>query len=402
MQDWISCVGGTGQDAMTSHIIVAAALAVWYPSLVKPKLAMLAVHPLMKLVMAMNEKYSSTAAEILAEGMERTWKACIGSEIPRLIGDIFFQIECVSGASANASMKKSSLSVKIHETLAGILLPSLAMADILGFLNVIESQVWSTASDSPVHVVSVMTLIRVARGSPRNLVQYLDKVVTFILQTMDPGNSVMRRSCMKSSMAALKEIVRIFPMVALNESLTRLAIGDAIGEINNTSIHVYDMQSITKIKILDASGPPGLPSLLGGSSEMAVNTAISALSFSPDGEGLLAFSENGLMIRWWSLGSVWWEKLSRNLVPVQCTKLIFVPPWEGFSPNSSRISIMAPALSKDGQSASKASSKASTEMDRLKLLLHNLDLSYRLEWVGERNVKLTQHGRELGVFQLQV
>lgn len=176
MQDWISCVGGTGQDAMTSHIIVAAALAVWYPSLVKPKLAMLAVHPLMKLVMAMNEKYSSTAAEILAEGMERTWKACIGSEIPRLIGDIFFQIECVSGASANASMKKSSLSVKIHETLAGILLPSLAMADILGFLNVIESQVWSTASDSPVHVVSVMTLIRVARGSPRNLVQYLDKV----------------------------------------------------------------------------------------------------------------------------------------------------------------------------------------------------------------------------------
>lgn len=207
---------------------------------------------------------------------------------------------------------------------------------------------------------------------------------------------------MKSSMAALKEIVRIFPMVALNESLTRLAIGDAIGEINNTSIHVYDMQSITKIKILDASGPPGLPSLLGGSSEMAVNTAISALSFSPDGEGLLAFSENGLMIRWWSLGSVWWEKLSRNLVPVQCTKLIFVPPWEGFSPNSSRISIMAPALSKDGQSASKASSKASTEMDRLKLLLHNLDLSYRLEWVGERNVKLTQHGRELGIFQLQV
>lgn len=47
------------------------------------------------------------------------------------------------------------------------------------------------------------------------------------------------------------------------------------------------------------------------------------------------------MIRWWSLGSVWWEKLSRSLVPVQCTKLIFVPPWEGFSPNTARSSIMA-------------------------------------------------------------
>ncbi|XP_059662273.1 uncharacterized protein LOC132308262 isoform X2 [Cornus florida] len=176
VQDWISCVGGTSQDAMTSHIIVAAALAIWYPSLVKPSLAMLAVHPLMKLVMAMNEKYSSTAAELLAEGMESTWKACIGSEIPRLIGDIFFQIECVSGASANSAAQSPAVPLNILETLVGILLPSLAMADILGFLNVIESQIWSTASDSPVHVVALMTLIRVVRGSPRNLAQYIDKI----------------------------------------------------------------------------------------------------------------------------------------------------------------------------------------------------------------------------------
>lgn len=55
------------------------------------------------------------------------------------------------------------------------------------------------------------------------------------------------------------------------------------------------------------------------------------------------------MIRWWSLGSVWWEKLSRNLVPVQCTKLIFVPPWEGFSPNSTRSSVMANVLGNERQ-----------------------------------------------------
>jgi len=55
------------------------------------------------------------------------------------------------------------------------------------------------------------------------------------------------------------------------------------------------------------------------------------------------------MIRWWSLGSFWYEKLSRNFVPVQCTKLIFVPPWEGFSPNSSRSSIMASILDTEKQ-----------------------------------------------------
>ncbi|XVF10514.1 hypothetical protein REPUB_Repub07fG0189500 [Reevesia pubescens] len=176
MQDWISCVGGTSQDAMTSHIIVAAALVIWYPSLVKPSLATLVVQPLVKLVVAMNEKYSSTVAELLAEGMESTWKACIGSEIPRLIGDIFFQIECVSGPSANSSGGNPAVPASIRKTLVETFLPSLAMADIVGFLTVIESQIWSTASDSPVHLVSLMTLIRVVRGSPRNLVHYLDKV----------------------------------------------------------------------------------------------------------------------------------------------------------------------------------------------------------------------------------
>lgn len=175
-QDWISCVEGTSQDAMTSHIIVAAALAVWYPSLVKPNLAMLAVHPLMKLVMAMNEKYSSTAAEILAEGMENTWKACIASEIPHLIGDIYFQIECLSGTSSNSRPHNAVPSLNIRETLIGVLLPSLAMADIPGFLHVVERQIWSTAFDSPIHVVSLIVLTRIVRGSPRNLAQYLDKV----------------------------------------------------------------------------------------------------------------------------------------------------------------------------------------------------------------------------------
>lgn len=201
-------------------------------------------------------------------------------------------------------------------------------------------------------------------------------------------------------MTALKELVRVFPMVALNETSTRLAIGDAIGEVNNASIRVYDMQSMAKIKVLDASGPPGLPSLLSGTSEVGTMTSISALSFSPEGEGLIAFSEHGLMIRWWSLGSAWWEKLSRNLVPVQCTKLIFVPPWEGFSPSSTRSSIMAGALGFDKQGNTKENTGVSSEADWLKLLILNLDLSYQLAWVGERKVLLTRHGHDLGTFQV--
>lgn len=58
---------------------------------------------------------------------------------------------------------------------------------------------------------------------------------------MDPANSAMRRICLQSSMATLKEIVRVYPMVTLNDSSTRLAVGDAFGELNKASIRVYDM-----------------------------------------------------------------------------------------------------------------------------------------------------------------
>uniref|UniRef100_A0A804R5L7 Transducin/WD40 repeat-like superfamily protein n=1 Tax=Zea mays TaxID=4577 RepID=A0A804R5L7_MAIZE len=343
-QEWLSWIGGTSQDAVASNIIVAAALVVWYPSVVKAKLSSLVVSQLIKLVMSMNDRYSSTAAELLAEGMENTWKACLGAEITHFMSDILFQIECLSTAPSSNAINKTAVAITMREALVGTLLPSLAMADVTGFFGVIESQIWATSSDSPVHVASIKTIIRVVRGAPKSLVPYLDKAINYILHTMDPSNLIMRKACIISSMMALREMARVFPMVALNESMTKLAVGDAIGEIYDGTIRVYDIESVTKIRILDASGPPGLPSLLAGSSNRTTTILISVLSFSPDGEGLVAFSENGLMIRWWSLGSAWWERLSRSLTPIQCTKLIYVPPWEGFSPNSARLSIISSIL----------------------------------------------------------
>ncbi|KAJ3686222.1 hypothetical protein LUZ61_015386 [Rhynchospora tenuis] len=398
-QDWVSWINATTQDSMASNIIVAAALVVWYPSIVKDTVPSIVVNHLIKLLMSMNDRYSPTAAELLAEGMDQVWKNCLGQEMTQFIGDVLFQIECLSGT--HGGNKNAAQSVTMREALIGILLPSLAMADVEGFLSVIEGQIWGTASDSPVHLVSLKTIIRVVRGSPKLLAPYLVKVVSYVLHTMDPTNLVMRKACVATSVISLREIARAFPMVSLNESMTRLAVGDAIGDVSKTSIGVYDMESVTKIRILDASAPPGLPVLLEGTSNTKVGTAISALSFSPDGEGLVAFSENGLMIRWWSLGSAWWERLStRSLVPVQCTKLIFIPPWESFSPNSSRLSIMNSILGHDKRANQEAKACELSEADHMRLLIHNLDLSYRLQWVGVRAVKLTRHGQDLGTFQL--
>ncbi|AQL03668.1 Transducin/WD40 repeat-like superfamily protein [Zea mays] len=237
-QEWLSWIGGTSQDAVASNIIVAAALVVWYPSVVKAKLSSLVVSQLIKLVMSMNDRYSSTAAELLAEGMENTWKACLGAEITHFMSDILFQIECLSTAPSSNAINKTAVAITMREALVGTLLPSLAMAD----------------------------------------------AINYILHTMDPSNLIMRKACIISSMMALREMARVFPMVALNESMTKLAVGDAIGEIYDGTIRVYDIESVTKIRILDASGPPGLPSLLAGSSNRTTTILISVLSFSPDGE----------------------------------------------------------------------------------------------------------------------
>jgi WD repeat-containing protein 7 len=175
-QEWLSWIGGTSQDAVASNIIVAAALVVWYPSIVKAKLASLVVSQLIKLVMSMNDRYSSTAAELLAEGMECTWKACLGTDITHFMSDVLFQVECLSTANSSSAIYKTAVAVTMREALVSTLLPSLAIADVAGFFGVIESQIWATSSDSPVHVASLKTLIRVVRGAPKALAPYLDKV----------------------------------------------------------------------------------------------------------------------------------------------------------------------------------------------------------------------------------
>lgn len=67
---------------------------------------------------------------------------------------------------------------------------------------------------------------------------------------------------------------------------------------------------------MDASGPPGLPSLLLRAPEMSVTTVISALSFSPDGEvylmslfalmpeiTVLVLVTNAVVVSWYFLKS---------------------------------------------------------------------------------------------------
>ncbi|TVU09564.1 hypothetical protein EJB05_43047, partial [Eragrostis curvula] len=50
----------------------------------------------------MIDRYSSTAAELLAEGIEITWKACLGT-------DVLFQVECLITATSSSAIHKTAI-----------------------------------------------------------------------------------------------------------------------------------------------------------------------------------------------------------------------------------------------------------------------------------------------------
>lgn len=187
-ENWTATIGGTTQDARAERIIVSAALALWYPSLVQPEVAPTVAPMLLNLVRATHDRHSATAADVLAEGMESTWQMWIGAEIPQLIADVFFLIECLSGVGAprptsgqplravpSATMAPA-VAMAIRESLTGNLLTSLALADVPAFLDVVKNQLATFAPNSSVHLVGLMALIRLVRSHPKALIFYLDQV----------------------------------------------------------------------------------------------------------------------------------------------------------------------------------------------------------------------------------
>lgn len=71
------------------------------------------------------------------------------------------------------------------------------------------------------------------------------QVTSLILQTLEAANYSLRKQCIQSAMAAVREMVRVFPMVALypgsSTSNPKLAVGDPVGDVRTVAIHVYDL-----------------------------------------------------------------------------------------------------------------------------------------------------------------
>jgi hypothetical protein len=49
------------------------------------------------------------------------------------------------------------------------------------------------------------------------------------------------KHCHETAMAAVKEMVRVYPMVALHQASGKLGVGDVAGDVHSLAIHVYDI-----------------------------------------------------------------------------------------------------------------------------------------------------------------
>ncbi|XP_024521936.1 uncharacterized protein LOC9643384 isoform X1 [Selaginella moellendorffii] len=385
-ETWLGLTGGSDQDGRACRIIMCGALAIWHKSLVRHDLSSSTAPLLLKLVRT-SDRHSATAAEVLCAGMASTWQPLIQSEeVSQLTSDVLFLIQCIGGDGDHGG----HIATTEHHR---ALLSALALADMPAFLIALE-RVASTKSSSSV-LLGLTSLVQVIRTSPSTVIACLGRIVSLAVRLLDPADSLQRRHNFPIIMEVIKEMSQAFPMVALYHPVAqsaagKLAVGDPVGDIRSLRIHVYDLYSASIMKVLDASGPPGHPALSPSARSSTRTLGITALSFSNDGEGLVAFSHQGLILRWWSVGAAWWDKLSRSTVPVQCTKLVLLPPSPGFSPKSSSTSIIG----------NLSGSKNVEEVEEESESEETIDLSFRLHWKSDRIVILSRGNHQVGVFQL--
>lgn len=72
-----------------------------------------------------------------------------------------------------------------------------------------------------------------------------DQALALVMQTMDSGNSALRKMCLQTAMGVVHEMARVLPMVALHQgsspSNSKVAVGDGVGDVRSLVITVYDL-----------------------------------------------------------------------------------------------------------------------------------------------------------------
>ncbi len=95
-------------------------------------------------------------------------------------------------------------------------------------------------------VTAIKVLVALFKKNPVEMLPALPRAVEVVLRTLDPGHPLVRQALMQHSTAALKEIVRKFPMAAFHQDTQRFAVGTT-----DALVVIYDLRTATKWRVLE-------------------------------------------------------------------------------------------------------------------------------------------------------
>ena len=93
---------------------------------------------------------------------------------------------------------------------------------------------------SAVRIAAVAAMISLVKARGTSLDADLPVVVNAVLRPLDPSVPQLREGCLAASTAALRELVKRYPMMSFHQGLQRLAVGTVEGVVV-----IYDLRTAT-------------------------------------------------------------------------------------------------------------------------------------------------------------
>eukprot|EP00965_Chrysotila_dentata_P055106 1828687-Pleurochrysis_carterae.AAC.1 len=146
----------------------------------------------------------------------------------------------------------SSSSVSVDEGVAApnrflSALLSTALVEPRAFCRVMGEEAVAMESHGALRVSAVGALISLVKMRSASLEPELPLLVEAVMRPLDPSVPSLREGSLAASTAALRELVKRYPMMSFNQTTQRLAVGTVEGVVL-----LYDLRTATKWRILQA------------------------------------------------------------------------------------------------------------------------------------------------------
>ena len=271
-------------------VLVLAVLASRFGAPLEPAIGKVVVKQLLGQLEHPAQLHRSSAAELIGKGYH-VWQRHVGDP-PYLIRTLFhLSVAHIDSASGDADVdgigsngpqdvtpgtSQAPVLNRVHAALLAV-----GAVEPRHFCRAMGERAVQMGGSSAVRIAAVAAMISLVKARGTSLDADLPVVVNAVLRPLDPSVPQLREGCLAASTAALRELVKRYPMMSFHQGTQRLAVGTVEGVVV-----IYDLRTATKWRILQGH-----------------EKRVSALSFSSSGEYVASFAAEEQTLRWWLAGA---------------------------------------------------------------------------------------------------